>query len=179
MTVKILSFKNILILMVIGLPFVLVPLLRNSTKSFTEYEPVLIEQFGEDALYSHLSIYRIENLGNSLNVIVTRSPQKELRSWSYFNREWKEGTEVGMVSELAVPALSLDQINLAVLDTVKADTKARLEEMGVKARFYQLELTNPYDGADRVIRAVYIQESLDKEYTFEYSTDGVYLGRSK
>jgi len=179
MTVKILSFKNILILLAIGLPFVLFPIIRNSTKSFTEYEPVLAEQFGEDALYSHLSIYRIENLGNSLNVIVTRSPQKELRSWSYFNKEWKEGTEVGMVSELALPALTLEQINLSVFDTVKEDTKARLDEMGVKARFLQLELTNPFDGSDRVIRAVYVQESLDKEYTFEYSPAGEYLGRSK
>jgi len=179
MTVKVLSFKNILILLAIGLPFVLIPMFRNSTKSFTDYEPVLIEQFGDSALYSHLSISRIENLGNSLNVIVTKSPKKELKSWGYFNKQWKEGSDVGMVSDLVVPAFTLEQIDLAVLDSVKTDTEVRLEEMGIKARFNQLELTNPFDGSDRVIRTVYIQASLNKEYTFEYSLNGEYLGRSK
>lgn len=173
---KVLDFKNILILAVIGGIFFIIPLLRNSTKDFSEYKVILEEEFGEDAQYSYLSITWIEKLGYSL-FVTQHSDSGEEKGWNYFNKEWKERNSSS--SDEEDPVFTLEEIDFFLLNTMKEDAESRSAKMNDNTRFQDLVVQYSYETEDWVVEMTCHSESPERDYLFFYNLNGEFLGRGK
>jgi hypothetical protein len=165
---KILSFKNLLILAAIGLPIVLYPLFINSVDNFSDYEPVIKEQFGEDALFSSLSIDKIERMGLSLNVTATKDKTEDLKVWNYFNNDWKERPTSGNLTEKDIPTLTLKELDLANLNTLKDEVKEKLKTEGLKGKFQRLGLNYSTEQENWIVEVIFRDKSAEMDYSYQY-----------